>query len=284
MTTEKRAQEIFNLVTIALENVVTRCQSQEELKLWPTNGKNIPTLEMGSPCEKFLSQIKQKLNEEEFDETLFTKLYKESFQIGLPQRGINYKTYQASLTVTNEEVTRTSTLKLWTDLDRLTATLNDLLGCSAHQQYTVKYSSNTDESIHRFKRTIESSVQSAINGVNDPGQRFKNHFLISLVSGMASGYALLIASLALASVLSLGSVAVGTLLVTGVVAGVTSYGFFTTKNSFKTNPKQAATYPDHKPIEDVFSEHFAKFAKDLQQETDDKEHLEKTGDLTLFLS
>ena len=149
-------------------------------------------------------------------------------------------------------------LSFWVDLDKVAAQLNTHLRINPPYRFEVKYHA---ESGYSSCANLIKNTSSAVNSVQNPSSIRTNFLLGCIVSGVVSVYALLIATLAVASIITLSTAGIFTAIGVGLVAGVASYCFFKAK-SFKAKSGVNTTVApieesSSENIEDIFRNHFA---------------------------
>lgn len=260
-------QKVFDVVTEELNMAIWNCHSQMYFKIQQKNDF-APQEEQQSPKQIFLNNIQKKLVRLEYNEAFFSKIYDQSFNVGKASKGINHISHQANIHVKSQDFDQTNTLTLWINLDKLANELNHYFGYK-NRQYKLNYKLSNDKlGVSQKNKLIEKSSRLVVNGIESPSKHPYMQFLLGLITGIGAGSTLIIASLALASVLTLSTTAIAALLVTSIIAGMASYSFFKNKDCLQTKPsyKSAGETPMTN-LDELFTNHFSDLIAPYQQET-----------------
>jgi hypothetical protein len=244
MTTQQQAQKIFNILVTELEyandyNIfyVTRNLmglSEEQLSI------------TDNPQTQFLKSVKKNLTEGDVSDDFLRQVYAEAFRNGSIPKKRNHISMTCELEVGS--ISTPAFLSFWVDLDKVAAQLNGHLKINPPYRFElVKYD------VHKTAFSNENLVaktSSAVNSVQNTSSIITTNFLLGYISCVVSFYALLIAALAVASIISLSTAGIFTAVGVGLVAGGASYCFFKAIPGVTTTVAAIAEL-EHEKIEDI---------------------------------
>lgn len=184
------------------------------------------------------------------------QVYAEAFHTGPIPTGRNHIAYTCGLQVNSRPTS--PDLSFWIDLDKVATQLNTHLQINPPYRFEVKYevkSLRDRSTINEINWT--ESTRSAVNSVQNPSS-MNAYFLIGcIMSGTVSASTLLIAALAVASIITtLSTAGILTAVGVGLVAGVASYCFFKARSGVNTTVAPIEESASEN-IEDIFRNHFA---------------------------
>ena len=209
-----------------------------------------------APLKHFLKSAREKLTEEDVSEQFLSRVYAEAFHTGPIPKNRNHIGMTCDLQV-NSGLT-SPVLSFWVDLDKVAAQLNTHLRINPPYRFEVKYHATSSRSGSGSSggANFIINTSSAVNSVQNPLSINTNFLLGCIVSGVVSAYALLIAALAVASIITLSTAGIFTAVGVGLVAGVASYCFFKARSGANTTVAPIEESRSEN-IEDIFSNHFA---------------------------
>ena len=178
---------------------------------------------------------------------------------------------------------QTSELNLWIDMDKIAANLNNHFKIDPHYRFEITHHAQPERKTYGFYDTLrifltwdrlslaslarnESLIDDnttnvmysrfEVNSLKNPSY-IDTYFLLGCIwSAIVSVYALLIAALAVASIISLSTAGIFTAVGVGLVAGGASYCFFKAIPGVTTTVAAIAAL-EHEKIEDIFEKNFA---------------------------
>ena len=251
MKTQQQAQEIFNVLVTNLEyaNDWNLCYVTKNLNNLRTDLTTIDT-----PLEHFLKSARKKLD---VSEDFLSRVYAEAFHTGPIPKNRNHIGMTCDLKVNSGPTS--PVLSFWVDLDKVADQLNTYLRINPPYRFEVKYHATNVYS----GDGNTSNTSSAVNSLQNPLYINFNFLLGCIVSGVVSVSALLIAALAVASIITLSTAGIFTAVGVGLVAGVASYCFFKARSGVNTGvhttiaPTEEIEESSPENIEDIFRNHFA---------------------------
>ncbi|MFY7697978.1 MAG: hypothetical protein ACOVQX_04050 [Legionella sp.] len=250
MKTQEQAQEIFNVLVTALQNA-------NDWNLYYVSRKLHASSTIDTPLEHFLKSAREKLTEDDVSESFLRDVYHEAFHTGHIPKNRNHIIMAAGLQVNSGP--KSLDLIFWIDLDKVAAQLNTHLQINPPYRFKVKCLGSSLQMMSRcsYNDYLIAHTSSQLNSVP---LSMNSYFLIGcIVSGGMSVYALLIATLAVASIVTLSTAGILTAAGVGLVAGGASYSSYCL---FKASSAAYTTVEPieeslHVNIEDIFSKHFA---------------------------
>ena len=251
MKTQQQAQEIFNVLVTNLEyaNDWNLCYVTKNLN----NLRADFTID--TPLEHFLKSAREKLTEEDVSEEFLRRVYAEAFHTGPIPKNRNHIGMTCDLKVNSGPTS--PVLSFWVDLDKVAEQLNTYLRINPPYRFEVKHYASKEYS---SGASLYKNTSSAVNSLQNPLYINFNFLLGCIVSGVVSVSALLIAALAVASIITLSTAGIFTAVGVGLVAGVASYCFFKARSGVNTGVNTTvAPIEESSPenIEDIFRNHFA---------------------------
>lgn len=243
MKTQQQAQIIF-------DNLVTNLESANWYGLrYVTRNIRGCDSNMQNPLEYFLTSMQEMLVPEDFDRQFLSQVYAAAFHTGDIPNNRNHIAMTCNLTVNSQPTS--PLLRFWIDLDKVAVMTNAHFDIKPPCRFNVEYGA-TNSSGSEARLTQQTS--SAVNSIYNSSRRNAYFLTGCILSGIISGYALLIAALAIASILTLSTAGICTAVGISVLAGVASYGLFQSR-SITTSAVCNESNPED--IIDIFQQHFA---------------------------
>lgn len=207
-----------------------------------------------SPLEYFLASLKDELPND-FNQALFTKIYREAFYIGTTPKNRNH------IAIICKGHTNTQNFpeyQLWIDLDKIATTLGQHYQIPASKPLFITKDDVTGiaSTMGIDGKSIYSSVRSAVNSNWSPQKASSLLLLGTIYGSIASGFMLLLGMLAVASLIAISSTGVGLLFAgAAATAGIAAYCFFQQNKNKKLEANhdtkgalQSASTDNLKPI------------------------------------
>ena len=255
MATKLQSQQLFDALNKALEKAFDQClRNQEAIDL------QFPQLKK-TPLGAFLNEVKEFASGLNYDKNFLKNIYYNAFMIGPIPTNANHIAFTGKISSFKDDVTNETEINLWVDLDKLSRDVNahlqmDNIPHRVRNRAKRHASSLSSSSLEKGRTSTGCSVKAAVNSQQNPSKHYSNHFILSLLTGIVSGYSLIIAALAVANVVSLGTVAISALVVTGIVAGAASYYFFQRRNGGFTNPEATLSSESENTLDELFEQTF----------------------------
>lgn len=252
MKTQQQAQEIFNVLVDKL-----RGANGYNLKCVPQYlNPSREGIVSDTPLAYFLENVRENLTEEDVSETFLRQVYASAFHTGPIPKGRNHLAMTSELLANGRPVS--SVLHFWIDLDQVARQLNTHLRIRSPYRFEVEYramSAKNNFTVEGISYYFHQS--SAVNSVKNPGAVGIDLLMGCVVSGMISGYALLLAVLGAASLIALSTTAVYTAAGVGLAAAAASYYFFKARHSGVNTTVTPIEESNAVNIEALFKNHFA---------------------------
>jgi len=247
MKTQQQAQEIFDVLVQALIE-----DTNGYNKRYVTRNLTRVTATLPTPLEHFLQLLEEKMVLENFDRKFFSQVYANIFHTGPIPKNRNHIAMTCQIQVNREPIS--SVLDFWVDLDSAATQLNTHYNINPPYCFKVKNRARRLKDATGIDESWVGYNESCIvNSVHNPSTT--DFFIGCLGSGMISGYALLLAALAVASLITLSTPVIVTAIGVGLLAGAACYSFFKAMDDKNTNKIPMEPNPEN--IVDIFQEHFA---------------------------
>ncbi len=240
------AQDIYTILISELKMTTSHWVSHV---MFTMNGSDHV---MQTPLECLISGVEDKVQFElkDLERTFLTRVFAEVFHTGDIPKNRNHIAMSCDLTMRNRPTS--SFLKFWIDLDKLAELTNQYFEINPNYRFTVGYGSSNQQTRADGWMVNASYCVNSVYNFNE----INTNFLIGCITaGAISGHALVLAALAVTSLVSLSTLGIFTAVGVGVVAGIASYGFF--KSQYKnltTNGVPVESAPEN--IVEIFEQHF----------------------------
>lgn len=252
MKTQQQAQEIFDVLVTQLS--VATCWNIHHIThyLHPLHEDIV----RDTPLDHFVKNTRENLTEEDVSEAFLRQVYANAFYTDPIPKGRNHLAMTCELVVNGRPAS--SVLRFWIDLDKVAHQLNTHLRINPLYSFEVKYRATSSSSSCAYNTTsYYYKESSAVNSVENPSSVGTSFLIGCIVSGMISGYALLLAVLGAISLIALSTPVVYTAAGIGLVAAAASYYFFKAQNNGVNTTVTTVEEPNAVNIEDLFKNHFA---------------------------
>jgi len=247
MKTQEQMQTIYDALISTLQSTNFYCLMQTT--------KSISGIrqDMPTPLEHYVELLKKELKEEDFNEVFLRNIYSQAFYIGEIPYYRNHIAMTCALTIAEGETS--PLLKYWIDLDKVAALTNHHFRMNPPHRFRVKYDASdmTVSGGCSGGMSLKQQFSYAVNSVDDPYKRNIYFLIAACVCGVVSAELLLFAALAAASIMTL-NISIYTAVGISALAGLASYGFFTTRDSCYTNSVSSDEHPQD--IFELFQKHF----------------------------
>ena len=261
MKTQQPAQEIFDVLVNELCLVKVWYMYFVGLKLDPST----TDYTINSALTYFSEKVKDTLNTKNINAELNAELnadflatvYSTAFRTGNIPENRNHILMNYHLSVRSQKF---SVLTFWVDLDQIAYQLNNQLKITPPCRFEITHLAEID---FKHPMTLANDatleIRSEVNSLKNPSNIDTNFLIGCIVSGVVSVFALLIAALAVASIITLSTAGIFTAVSVGLVAGVASYCFFKARSGVNTTVapiEETRKLVSSKDIETIFREHF----------------------------
>jgi hypothetical protein len=247
LKTQQQAQDIFNILVIKLQGAHdwNLLYISKNVRNW-RKGVTIDT-----PLEHFLKSTKN-LAKEEVSEEFLSRVYAEAFHTGSAPKNRNHIAMTCGLEVHSNP--KSPVLSVWVDLDKVATQLNTYLRINPPYRFEVRAkSSGCAGGTSCNGKKMDWHIETTVNSAQNPSS-ININFLLNCIISVVSVYVLLIAALAVASIITLSTAGIFTAV--GLMAGGASYCFFKARADVNTT-EAPIEEPHPEKIEDIFRNHFA---------------------------
>jgi len=257
MKTQQPAQEIFDVLVNELCLVKVWYMYFVDLKLDPST----TDYTINSALTYFSEKVKDTLNTKninaELSDVFLATVYFTAFRTGNIPENRNHILMNYLLSVRSQKF---SVLTFWVDLDQIAYQLNNQLKITPPCRFEITHLAEID---FKHPMTLANGAtletRSEVNSLKNPSNIDTNFLIGCIVSGVVSVFALLIAALAVASIITLSTAGIFTAVSVGLVAGVASYCFFKARSGVNTTVapiEETRKLVSSIDIETIFREHF----------------------------
>jgi hypothetical protein len=261
MKTQQPAQEIFDVLVNELCLVKVWYMYFVDLKLYPST----TDYTINSALTYFSEKVKDTLNTKninaelnaELSDVFLATVYFTAFRTGKIPENRNHILMNYLLSVRSQKF---PVLTFWVDLDQIAYQLNNQLKITPPCRFEITHLAEID---FKHPMTLANDatleIRSEVNSLKNTSNIDTNFLIGCIVSGVVSVFALLIAALAVASIITLSTAGIFTAVSVGLVAGVASYCFFKARSGVNTTVapiEETRKLVSSIDIETIFREHF----------------------------
>lgn len=246
MVSKLQSQELFNVLSKSLENAFFQSlRNQYYIDLQQ------PQL-IKTPLDVFLNEVEQGVPGLNCDKNFLKDIYSRAFMVLPIPKKINHIAFTGKISGLRDDVENNTEITLWIDLDKLSAHVNTYLQMDSIPHAISNQAHQGESSQSRGANYTNLSRRVIVNQQHNPD----TPFILSLLTGLVSGYSLLIAALAVANVGSLSVVSISAVVVIGIIAGAASYYFFQNRNGGYTNPGATLSPESESTLDELFDRTF----------------------------
>lgn len=274
MKTQQQAQAIYDKLIDELQS------SNDYVLIYAIRNISGCRSDRQSPLEHFLTSMQTKLASADFDKEFLSQVYAEAFHTGDIPRNRNHIAMTFDLTLDSQPTS--PLLKLWIDLDTVATLTNNHFHIKPPYRFYREYDFDGSTCYSGFSDLVPLTIQKsrAVNSVYCKASKRNLYLYIGCICcGFVSGYALLIAALAVTSIITLSSAGIYTALGISALAGLASYGLFRSRYI-----KTATVFnkPNSENIIDIFQQHFESTFKPLDTAISPQDRFEIIDEPTLL--
>jgi hypothetical protein len=264
---QQLAQKIFDVLVTELKSIIKSSFFEYANKKLQTDSTDY---KINSLLPDFSKAVRNSLDIEDITDAFLAQVYEAAFHTGKIPKNRNHINMNFVYKSMSQQ---TSELNLWIDMDQIAANLNNYLKIDPHYRFEITHHAQPEDKTYGFYDTLsiiltwdplarnESLIDDnttnvmysrfEVNSLKNPSY-IDTYFLLGCIwSAIVSVYALLIAALAVASIISLSTAGIFTAVGVGLVAGGASYCFFKAIPGVTTTVAAIAEL-EHEKIEDIF--------------------------------